>query len=100
MTAQPTTRIATPRSGPPAPAYGAPVAGLPPVPQHGPAVWSSTTPFSPSPAPPRRSVGHTVLVDAPATPLAGTAASRTDPTDSAGINVTVGADGNPAYSFV
>jgi uncharacterized protein DUF4333 len=43
--------------------------------------------------------GRTVLVNAPGTPIACTAANATDPTDSAKINVTVAADGTPAYTF-
>ena len=43
--------------------------------------------------------GRTVVVNAPGTPIACTAANTTDPTDSAEINVTVSADGTPAYTF-
>jgi Domain of unknown function (DUF4333) len=43
--------------------------------------------------------GRTVLVNAPGTPIACTAANATDPTDSAKINVTVPADGAPTYTF-
>ena len=43
--------------------------------------------------------GRTVLVNAPGTPIACTAANTTDPRDSAEINVTVSADGTPAYTF-
>jgi len=43
--------------------------------------------------------GRTVLVNAPGTPIACTAANATDPTDSAKINVTVAADGTPSYTF-
>ena len=43
--------------------------------------------------------GHAALVNAPGTPIACTATNATDPTDSAKINVTVSADGTPAYTF-
>jgi hypothetical protein len=43
--------------------------------------------------------GRTVLVNAPGTPIACTAANATDPTDSAKINVTVPAEGAPTYTF-
>ena len=44
--------------------------------------------------------GRTVVVNAPGTPIACTAANATDPTDSAKINVTVPAAGAPTYTFV
>lgn len=43
--------------------------------------------------------GHAALVNAPGAPIACTATNATDPTDSAKINVTVSADGTPAYTF-
>ena len=43
--------------------------------------------------------GKTVVVNAPGAPIACTAANSDDPTDTAKINVTVAADGTPAYTF-
>ena len=43
--------------------------------------------------------GRTVIVNAPGTPIACTATNANDSTDSAEINVTVAADGTPAYTF-
>ena len=44
--------------------------------------------------------GHSVLVNAPGTPVACTVTNTSDPTDNAKITATVAADGTPAYSFV
>ena len=43
--------------------------------------------------------GRTVVVNAPGTPIACTATNAADSTDSAGITVTVAADGTPGYTF-
>jgi hypothetical protein len=43
--------------------------------------------------------GRTVVVNAPGAPIACTAANAGDATDTAEINVTVAADGTPAYTF-
>lgn len=43
--------------------------------------------------------GRTVVVNAPGTPIACTATNASDPSDNARINVTVAADGTPAYTF-
>jgi hypothetical protein len=43
--------------------------------------------------------GKTVVVNAPGTPIACTATNAADSSDSAGISVTVAADGTPAYTF-
>jgi Domain of unknown function (DUF4333) len=43
--------------------------------------------------------GKTVVINAPGTPIACTAANASDPTDTAAITVTVAADGTPAYTF-
>ncbi len=43
--------------------------------------------------------GHTVVVNAPGTPIACTATNADDPSDSAAITVTVAADGTPGYTF-